>query len=97
MREVAALLSRISGKPIEIVRLEGEALRRDLLERGMAPYVVEIVMKSPGAFLADPGHIASDFARLIGREARSLAEHFEAHRHELLTGSPPKGEEAVFD
>ncbi|HVA11727.1 MAG TPA: NAD(P)H-binding protein [Stellaceae bacterium] len=98
LRDIAALLGELSGKGIAVVQLYGDELRQDLLARGMDPYVVEIVMKSPGggAFLADRGDIVSDFPKLIGREARSLREHFAAHRDELLGGAPPAGQEPIF-
>lgn len=98
MREVAVLLSELSGKTITVEQLEGEALRQYMLDRGTDPKVVEMIMKSP-RHTAYPGNrddLVSDFPTLIGREARSLHEHFAAHRDELLGGTPPPGEELVF-
>lgn len=98
LRDIAALLSELSGKRIVVEQLEGEALRQYMLARGTDPQIVEMIMKSPGgaAYLADRTDIASDFPKLIGREAHSLHEHFAAHRDELLGGAPPEGQESVF-
>jgi NAD(P)H dehydrogenase (quinone) len=98
LRDVAALLSELSGKTIVVEQLQGEALRQYMLARGTDPEIVEMIMKSPGnaAYLADRTDIASDFPRLIGREAYTLHQHFAAHKAELLGGKPPAGEEPVF-
>lgn len=98
LRDIAALLSELSGKRIVVEQLEGEALRQYMLMRGTDPKIVAMIMKSPGgnAYLGNREDIASDFPRLIGREARSLHEHFAAHRDELLGGEPPPGQEPVF-
>lgn len=98
LRDIATLLSELSGKRIVVERLEGDALRQYMLMRGTDPKIVEMIMKSPGgnAYLGDREDIASDFPRLIGREARSLHAHFAAHQDELLGGAPPAGEEPVF-
>lgn len=98
LRDIAALLSELSGKRIAVEQLEGEALRQYMLRRGTDPKIVEMIMKSPGgnAYLGDREDIASDFPRLIGREARTLDEHFAAHKDELLGGAPPADKEPVF-
>ena len=98
LRDVAALLTELSGKTIVVEQLQGEALRQYMLARGTDPEIVEMIMKSPGnaAYLADRTDISSDFPRLIGREAYTLHQHFAAHKAELLGGKPPPGEEPVF-
>jgi NAD(P)H dehydrogenase (quinone) len=98
MREVAALISELSGKTIAVEQLEGDALRQYMLDRGTDPKIVEMIMKAP-RHTAYPGNrddLVSDFPKLIGREAHSLHEHFAAHRDELLGGAPPEGQEPVF-
>lgn len=98
LREVAALLSELSGKNIVLEQLKGEALRQYMLERGTDPKIVEMIMTSPPhqAYLGNRDDLTSDFPKLIGREAKSLREHFTAHKAELLGGEPPAGEEPVF-
>lgn len=98
MREVAALLSELSGKNIVLEQLQGEALRQYMIERGTDPNIVEMIMKSPQhqAYLGNREDLASDFPLLIGREAKSLREHFTAHKTELLGGEPPGGQEPIF-
>jgi NAD(P)H dehydrogenase (quinone) len=98
LRDVAALLSELSGKTIVVEQLQGEELRQYMLARGTDPEIVEMIMKSPGgnAYLGNREDIASDFPRLIGREAHTLHEHFAAHKDELLGGEPPAGQEPVF-
>jgi NAD(P)H dehydrogenase (quinone) len=96
--DVAALLSELSGKRIAVEQLEGEALRQYMLDRGTDPKIVEMIMKSPGhsAYPGNRDDLVSDFPTLIGREARSLREHFAAHKDELLGGEPPPAQEPVF-
>lgn len=98
LRDVATLLSELSGKNIAVEQLRGEALRQYMLDRGTDPKIVEMIMKSPGhtAYPGNRDDLVSDFRLLIGREAKSLREHFTAHKAELLGGEPPAGEEPVF-
>lgn len=98
MHEVAALLSELSGKNIVVERLEGKALRQYMIERGTDPKIIEMIMKSPRhqGYLGNREDLVSDFPQLIGREAKSLREHFTAHKAELLGGAPPAGQEPIF-
>lgn len=98
LRDIAALLSELSGKQIVVEQLFGEALRQYMLDRGTDPQIVEMIMKSPGgqAYLGSREDIVSDFSKLIGREAHTLHAHFAAHKAELLGGEPPAGEEPIF-
>jgi NAD(P)H dehydrogenase (quinone) len=85
--DVAALLSEVSGRPVEAVAVDDEAFIQGLSASGIPePAAREIA--SYGRAIRD-GYLreASDAVEnLTGRPPRSLREVFEAYRQELLQG-----------
>ena len=85
--DVAALLSEVSGRPVEAVAVDDEAFIQGLSASGMPePAAREIA--SYGRAIRE-GHIdqlSGAVENLTGRAPRSLQEVFEAYRHELLQG-----------
>jgi NAD(P)H dehydrogenase (quinone) len=84
-RDVAALLSEVSGRPVEAVAVDDEAFIEGLTAAGL-PEAAARAFASYGRAIRE-GYLdqTSDAVEnLAGRPPRSLREVFEAHRGELL-------------
>jgi NAD(P)H dehydrogenase (quinone) len=82
---VAALLSEVSGRPVEAVAIDDEAFIQGFASAGV-PEPAAREFASYGRAIRE-GHIdqiSGAVENLIGRAPRSLREVFEAHRDELL-------------
>jgi NAD(P)H dehydrogenase (quinone) len=84
-RDVAALLSEVSGRPVEAVAVDDEAFIQGLTASGM-PEPVARELASYGRAIRE-GYLdeaSGVVENLSGRPPRSLREVFAAHRGELL-------------
>jgi NAD(P)H dehydrogenase (quinone) len=83
--DVAALLSEVSGRPVEAVAVDDEAFIQGLTAGGI-PEPVALEFASYGRAIREGylGEASSAVENLTGRPPRSLREVFEAHRDELL-------------
>ncbi|HEY6580311.1 MAG TPA: SDR family oxidoreductase [Rubrobacter sp.] len=83
--DVAALLSEVSGWPVEAVAVDDEAFVQGLTAAGI-PEPVGLELASYGRAIREGylGEASSAVENLTGRPPRSLREVFEAHRDELL-------------
>ena len=85
--DVAALLSEVSGRPVEAVALDDEEFVRGLAAAGMPEPVAREISTYGRAIREDYLGKASEAVEfLTGRPPRSLREVFEAHRGELMQG-----------
>ena len=83
--DVAALLSEVSGRPVEVVAVDDEAFIQGLAAAGV-PEPAAREVASYGRAIRE-GHIdqiSGAVENLTGRAPRSLRQVFEAHRDELL-------------
>ena len=84
-REVAALLSEVSGRPVEAVAVDDEAFIQGLSASGMPePAAREIASYGRAIREGHIDQISGAVENLTGRPLRSLRQVFEAHRDELL-------------
>jgi NAD(P)H dehydrogenase (quinone) len=85
--DVAALLSEISGRPVEAVAVDDEEFVRGLAAAGI-PEPVARGIASYGRAVREGfiGEASGAVEFLTGRPPRSLREVFEAHRGELMQG-----------
>jgi NAD(P)H dehydrogenase (quinone) len=83
--DVAALLSEVSGRPVEAVAVDDEAFVQGLTAAGV-PDPVAREFASYGRAVREGylGEASGAVENLTGRPPRSLREVFEAHREELL-------------
>jgi NAD(P)H dehydrogenase (quinone) len=83
--DVAALLSELSGRPVEAVAVDDEAFIQGLTASGV-PEPVTREVASYGRAIREGylGEASGAVENLTGRPPRSLREVFEAHRDELL-------------
>src|SRR5687768_1883189 len=85
--DVAALLSEVSGRPVEAVAVDDEAFIEGLSAAGVPePAAREIASYGRAIREGYIDQISDAVENLTGRPPRSLREVFEAHRHELLQG-----------
>ena len=85
--EVAALLSEVSGRPVEAVAVDDEAFIEGLSAAGVPePAAREIASYGRAVREGYIDQISDAVENLAGRPPRSLREVFEAYRHELLQG-----------
>jgi len=85
--DVAALLSEVSGRPVEAVAVDDEAFIQGLSASGMPEPAAREIASYGRAIREGYLREASDAVEnLTGRPPRSLREVFEAYRHELLQG-----------
>lgn len=83
--DVAALLSEVSGRPVEAIAVDDEAFVLGLAASGMPEPAARAVATYGRAIREGYLGEASDAVEnLTGRSPRSLREVFEAHRGELL-------------
>jgi NAD(P)H dehydrogenase (quinone) len=84
---VAALLSEISGRPVEAVAVDDEEFVGGLAAAGI-PELVARGIASYGRAIREGfiGEASGAVEFLTGRPPRSLREVFEAHRGELMQG-----------
>jgi NAD(P)H dehydrogenase (quinone) len=83
--DVAALLSELSGRPVEAVAVDDEALIQGLTAAGMPESAAREVASYGRAIREDfLGEASRAVENLTGRPPRSLREVFEAHRGTLL-------------
>jgi NAD(P)H dehydrogenase (quinone) len=81
--DVAALLSEVSGRPVEAEAVDDEAFIQGLSTSGMpGPAALEIASYGEGYI----DQTSDAVENLTGRPPRPLREVFEAHRDELLQG-----------
>jgi NAD(P)H dehydrogenase (quinone) len=83
--DVAALLSEVSGRPVEAVAVDDEAFIQGLTSAGV-PEPAAREFASYGRAIREGyiDQISGAVENLAGRPPRSLREVFEAHRDELL-------------
>jgi NAD(P)H dehydrogenase (quinone) len=83
--DVAALLSEVSGRPVEAVAVDDEAFIQGLTAAGV-PEPAARGIASYGKAIREGflGEASEAVENLTGRRPRSLREVFEAHRDELL-------------
>jgi NAD(P)H dehydrogenase (quinone) len=85
--DVAALLSEVSGRPVEAVALDDEEFVRGLAAAGVPERVAREISTYGRAIREDYLGESSDAVEfLTGSPPRSLREVFEAHRGELMQG-----------
>jgi NAD(P)H dehydrogenase (quinone) len=83
--DVAALLSEVSGRPVEAVAVDDEAFIEGLTSAGVPEPAAREIASYGRAIREGYLREASDAVEnLTGRPPRSLREVFEAHRDELL-------------
>ena len=96
VREIAALLGELAGRPIEVVQMEHDAYARQMVERSSIPRIARLATQI-GRQVRELGlRLTCDLPALLGREGQSLLDFLRANRQELVTGTPPTGHEPLL-
>ncbi|RYG85132.1 SDR family oxidoreductase, partial [bacterium] len=81
VEEVAALVSQVTRKPIEVVQITPEQLETNLMAAGLPPFVVPIVWGiDVNTRQGRAANVSRDFETLTGRRAISLEEWLTANK-----------------
>ncbi len=79
--EVAATLTRLTGKPIEVVHVTPEEYEAGLVAAGLPPFVVPIVWGiDVNTRRGRAGKVSTDYETLTGRKATTLADWLSANK-----------------
>ena len=81
VEQVAALVSELTRKPIEVVHITPEQLETNLMAAGLPPFVVPIVWGiDVNTRQGRAAQVSHDFETLTGREAISLEDWLSANK-----------------
>ena len=79
--ELAAALTRLTGKPIEVVHVTPEQFESGLKAAGLPPFVIPIVWGiDVNTRMGRAGKVSGDYEKLTGRKATSLADWLTANK-----------------
>jgi NAD(P)H dehydrogenase (quinone) len=79
--EIAATLTKLTGKPIEVVHVTPEQYEEGLKAAGLPPFVVPIVWGiDVNTRMGRAGKVSGDFEKLTGRKATTLDDWLVANK-----------------
>jgi len=79
--EIAATLTRLTGKPIEVVHVTPEQYEAGLKAAGLPPFVVPIVWGiDVNTRMGRAGKVSGDYEKLTGRKATPLNDWLDANK-----------------
>ncbi|ANM05056.1 NmrA-like family protein [Rhizobium phaseoli] len=85
-REIAAIVSEASGKPLEVVDVNDEQLGQGMRGAGLPGFVADMLVSADANIRAGNFDIVTgDFTKLTGRQPQPLKEFFVAHRAALTS------------
>ena len=83
-REVAALVSDVTGKPLEVVQVTREAQTEALKAAGLPGFVVDIVVGfDQNTLQGRAANVSGDFQKLTGRAPQRLRDFLAANKDKL--------------
>jgi NAD(P)H dehydrogenase (quinone) len=79
--EIAATLTKLTGKPIEVVHVTPEQYEEGLKAAGLPPFVIPIVWGiDVNTRMGRAGKVSGDYEKLTGRKATSLRDWLSANK-----------------
>lgn len=82
--DIAAIVSKITGKPLNVVQVSDDQLAGGVRGSGMPEFVVQLVVTADANIRAGNFDIVtSDFETLTGRKPQTVADFFAAHKAAL--------------
>jgi NAD(P)H dehydrogenase (quinone) len=83
--QVAAITSRVTGRPVKHVSLPPEALKEGMVKNGLPPPVADLLLSFDAANQAGEFAVVTDAVlKLTGKAPQSVEEFLTAHRSALL-------------
>lgn len=82
--QVAAIASRVTGRPVKHVSLPPEALKEGMVKNGLPPPVADLLLSFDAAHLAGEFNVVTDAVlKLTGKAPQSVEEFLTANRAAL--------------
>lgn len=94
--DLAQTVARIGGRPIEVVDVDDAGFIDSLTQRGRMLRLAQTAALMHKQFREGHQPPPCDLPGLIGRGGTSVIEFLAANAEELLTGSPPAGQEPML-
>ncbi|MGO4439587.1 SDR family oxidoreductase [Rhizobium sp. RAF56] len=83
--EVAAVVSAVVGKPLDVVQVNDEQLAAGMTGAGLPIFVVDMLVSADANIRAGNFDLVTDdFHKLTGRQPQTLKSFFEEHRTALV-------------
>jgi NAD(P)H dehydrogenase (quinone) len=84
IEDVAAVVSEVTGKPLEVVNVADEQLNAGLTGAGLPNFVVDMLVSADANIRAGNfDAVTGDFKKLTGREPQTLKSFFEEQKSAL--------------
>jgi NAD(P)H dehydrogenase (quinone) len=85
IEDVASVVSKITGRPLEVVQVNDEQFAAGLTGAGLPKFVVDMLVSADANARAGKFDIlTNDFNKLTGKEPQTLRSFFEEHKAALL-------------
>jgi NAD(P)H dehydrogenase (quinone) len=85
IEDVASVVSKITGRPLEVVQVNDEQFAAGLTGAGLPKFVVDMLVSADANARAGKFDIlTNDFNKLTGNEPQTLRSFFEEHKAALL-------------
>ncbi|QND47507.1 SDR family oxidoreductase [Rhizobium lusitanum] len=85
IEDVASVVSKITGRPLEVVQANDEQFAAGLTGAGLPKFVVDMLVSADANTRAGKFDIlTNDFNKLTGKEPQTVRAFFEAHKAALL-------------
>jgi len=83
--QIAAIVSAVAGKPLEVVQVNGEQLAAGMSAAGLPDFVVRMLASADANVAAGNFDLVTeDYQTLTGQKPQSLEDFFKEHRQTLL-------------
>jgi NAD(P)H dehydrogenase (quinone) len=83
--DVASVVSKVTGRPLEVVQVNDEQFAGGLTGAGLPKFVVDMLVSADANARAGKFDIlTNDFNKLTGKEPQTVRAFFEEHKAALL-------------
>ncbi|PDT38762.1 NAD(P)-dependent oxidoreductase [Rhizobium sp. M10] len=85
-RQISAIISEASGKPLEVVEVNDEQLGQGMRGAGLPGFIADMLVSADANIRAGNFDIVTgDFTKLTGKQPQPLKDFFVAHKAALTT------------
>jgi NAD(P)H dehydrogenase (quinone) len=83
--QVAAVVTEVTGKPLDVVQVNGEQLAGGMTGAGLPKFVVDMLVSADANIRAGNFEaVSGDFKKLTGKDPQTLKTFLEAHKAALI-------------
>jgi NAD(P)H dehydrogenase (quinone) len=84
INEIATLVTKVTGKPLDVVQVNGEQLAGGMTGAGLPKFVVDMLVSADANIRAGNFEaVSGDFKKLTGKDPQTLKNFLEAHKAAL--------------